>query len=192
MNAIGAPGVLNFDHCIFHWIIHFYFKNVQFLRFITHFCTILTREHTFCISNNPMIRFRRISEFLPTLPYKYDHCGLVTLFVPNLFLKTWVRAPKKALDLETKPLFLQRILIITSSFCRERGFQNSMLFLSMNPGFLLMKNVTNELFEQTRVSKKSKILTQSSMLVDLKKVRKTRLTTSKNSLWEKRFPTCKL
>ena len=31
MNAIGAPVVLNFDHCTFHLIIHFYFKNVQFL-----------------------------------------------------------------------------------------------------------------------------------------------------------------
>ena len=46
----------------------------NFLRFLAHLCAILTREHTFWINNARTIRFRRVSEFLPTLPYKYDHC----------------------------------------------------------------------------------------------------------------------
>ena len=63
---------------LLHFLLKFTFlpRKAQFLCLLTHFYTILTRNPVFCISYTTTIWFRRISEFLPTLPYKYDHCGV--------------------------------------------------------------------------------------------------------------------
>ena len=63
---------------LLHFQLKFTFltKKAQYLSLLAHFYTIVTRDPVFCINYTTRIWFRRISEFLPTLPYKYDHCAL--------------------------------------------------------------------------------------------------------------------
>ena len=51
-------------------------QKVQFFSLLTHFCTILTWKLVICIVCAIKINFRIRSEFLPTLPIKYDHCAM--------------------------------------------------------------------------------------------------------------------
>ena len=76
VNAKNATVVIKIELLQILLNVLFLLKKVLFFSFLAHFCTISKREHMFYINYTKKIKSRRKSEFLPTLPMKYDHCGL--------------------------------------------------------------------------------------------------------------------